>query len=362
MKKRTLLVLVALALCMACIVLLVACGEDEESPTSTETETAEATDMEVVAVMYGHATEGTWDPAAYAGLVALQEDMGFKLSLSEGTSTQDVEKVLRNWASRGVEVIFAHSDIYLEQVLTVAEQFPDTTFIGETQLDPDDPSSGPEIQAYASDKTPENVVFAGDTPYEGNYMAGYVAALMSKTNKLGVLQPFEAPPLNRYSNCFLFGAQAAKPDIELKIVFVGDYIAPAETRDAVKSLASEGCDVIFTEMDDNSAILEAAAQGIRIIPMYMDKLDVDPDAVITSVVMDWSGPLGGAIAATANGTLAEYRSESYFNDLSVAKGSIYLGEWGNDVPDDVKQAAEDLHADFESGALTVELSTERLIQ
>lgn len=362
MKRTALLVVAVLALGLTCLMVFAACGGDTAGDTAGETPAA--TEMDVVAVMYGHANEGTWDPSAYQSLLKVQETIPFTLSLSEGTTTQDAEKVIRNWASRGVDVIFAHSDIYLEQMVTVAEQFPETTFVGETQLDPADNSSGPEIAIYAPDKTPANVLLAGDTPYEGNYMAGYVAAMMSKTDKLGVLQPFEAPPLNRYSNCFYYGAKAAKPDIDLQIVFVGDYIAPAETRDAVKSLANQGCDVIFTEMDDNSGILEAAAQGIRIIPMYMDKLDVDPDAVITSVVMDWSGPLGGAIEATAKGetALAEYRKEWYFRPLSVADGGIFLGEWGNNVPDAVKQAASDLEAEFKSGALTVPLSTERLIK
>jgi basic membrane protein A and related proteins len=351
MRRTTVLIVIALVLGLACQMAFAAGGGE-----------AVKGEMEVVAVMYGHANEGTWDPSAFAGLQKAQAKTPFKLSLSEGTSTQDVEKVLRNWASRGVSVIFAHSDIYLEQVLTVAKQFPKTNFIGELQLDPALNPNDPDIGKFAPDKMPPNVVMAGDTPYEGNYMAGYVAAMMSKTNKLGVLQPFEAPPLNRYSNCFYYGAKAAKPNVELQVVFVGDYIAPAETRDAVKSLAKNGCDVIFTEMDDNSAILEAAAQGIRIIPMYMDKLDVDPNAVITSVVMDWAGPLGGAIEATAKGKFADYRAKLYFNPLSVKDGSIYLGKWGNNVPDAVKKAASDLAAKFKSGALKVPLSTERLIK
>jgi len=347
------LVLVASVLALVCPAAFAA-GGGEGTPAKGE--------MEVVAVMYGHANEGTWDPSAFAGLQKAQQKTPFKLSLSEGTSTQDVEKVLRNWASRGVSVVFAHSDIYLEQVMTVAKQFPKVNFICELQLDPAVNRDDPDIGKYAPDKTPANVVLAGDTPYEGNYMAGYVAALMSKSGKLGVLQPFEAPPLNRYSNCFYFGAKAAKPDINVQVVFVGDYIAPAETRDAVKSLAKQGCDVIFTEMDDNSAILESGAQGIRIIPMYMDKLDVDPNAVITSVVMDWVGPLGGAIDATAAGKFADYRKQWYFHPLSVKDGSIYLGKWGNNVPDSVKKTASDLAEKFKNGTLTVQLSTERLIK
>ena len=157
-------------------------------------------------------------------------------------------------------------------------------------------------------------------------------------------------------------AQAAKPDIKVKVVYIGDYIAPAETRDGVKSLAESGCDVILSQMDDNSAILESAAQGVYCIPMYMDKSDVDPKTVLTSVVMDWSGPLGGAIEAAAKDNWDEYRKQWYFRPLSAKDGSIFLGKWGTTVPDDVKKAAADLNEKFKNEELTVKLVDEVLIK
>jgi simple sugar transport system substrate-binding protein len=193
-------------------------------------------------------------------------------------------------------------------------------------------------------------------------MAGYVAAKMSKTGKIAVLQPFEAPPLNRYTNSFYFGALEGKSDIDVKVVFIGDYIAPAETRDAVNSLAQQGCDVIFSQMDDNAAILESKAQGIYCIPMYMDKLDVAPDTVLTSVVMDWSGPLTGAIEAVKKGNFAKYREEWYFRPLSAKDGSIFLGEWGTAVPDSLKKEADQLESEFSKGKREVELVDEVLLK
>jgi basic membrane lipoprotein Med (substrate-binding protein (PBP1-ABC) superfamily) len=115
-------------------------------------------------------------------------------------------------------------------------------------------------------------------------------------------------------------------------------------------------------MDDNSAILESAAQDVYCIPMYMDKNGVDPKTVITSVVMDWSGPLTGAIEAVAKGNWTEYRKEWYFRPLSAKDGSIYLGTWGTAVPDEVKKAAADLEEKFKKGELTVKLVDEVLIK
>jgi len=315
-------------------------------------------EMELVVIMYGEANQGTWEPAAHEALLKVQKEVPFNLSLNENTSTQDAERIIRNWAAHGADVIFAHSAVYIDNLITVAKNFENVYFIGE--------SRGPVTlnqtdYPYRSENTPLNFVIAGDTPGEGNYLAGYAAALMSKNGMLGILQPFESPGLNDYSNSFYFGAKEAKPDIEVKIVYLGDYIAPAETRDAVKSLAQQGCDVIFTELDDNSSIVECAAQGIYCIPMYIDKSSFDPKTVLTSVVMDWSGPLGGAIEAVYNNNFAEYRKESYFRPLTVKDHSLYLGKWAPTVPDEVKKAVAEVEAKIIDGTLKVEKVEESII-
>jgi len=90
--------------------------------------TSAAGEFTVVAIMYGHANEGTWDPAAYQGLLKAQKEIPFTLKVNEGTSTQDAEKIIRNWAAKDVNVIFAHSNIYTEQLLNVAKRFKDQKF------------------------------------------------------------------------------------------------------------------------------------------------------------------------------------------------------------------------------------------
>lgn len=324
--------------------------------------TLEAAEKEltVAAVLYGHANEGTWDPAAYKGLVKAQEIVPFKLILSEGISNTDAEKVIRNWAAKGTDVVFAHSLNYTDQLLKVARRYPDVYFIGEQIMNPNLPRDG-KPSKFRREETPKNTLFMGDTPLQGNYLAGYAAALVSKTGILGILQPYETQGLNRYSNSFIFGARAAKPDIKIKIVYMGGYYAPAETRDAVTALAQDHCDVVFSEMDDNSAILEAKAQGIYCVAMYADKHDVAPKTVLTSVVMGWQVPLAGAIGAVANGTWDEYREKHYFRPLSLQEDSLSLGTWGDDVPESVKEAVAKVEAEIKNGTRTVKAENKRLI-
>lgn len=192
-------------------------------------------------------------------------------------------------------------------------------------------------------------------------MAGYAAAMMSKSGKLGVVQPFDGPTLRRWTNCFVFGARAVNPGIEITVVNVGDYVAPAETRDAVRTMVEKGCDVIFSEMDDNSAIAECAARKVYCIPMHIDKSDYNPKYVLTSVIMDWSNGLRGILTSIRDGTFKKYREKHYFYPLNVDNHSIYLGKWAPSVPEKVRKAVAALEKKFKKGELTVKVVADKLI-
>jgi basic membrane protein A and related proteins len=353
--KRILSIMALVVFCMLVGGMVFAAGQKEAAKGAQK-------ELQVVAVLYGQANEGTWEPAAYTALQKVQKEIPFTLQLAESTSTQDAEKVIRNWAARGVDILFAHSLIYMDQVISVAKQFPKVHFICEAMLNPDENLSDPEYLKQSSSKTPANMTVVGDTPYEGNFMAGYVAGMMTKSKKIGILEPFESPGLNRYSNCFYYGVKASNPDVAVSIVYLGDYIAPAETRDAVKSFAQKGIDIVFSEMDDNSAILECQAQGIYCVPMYMDKAEVAPATVLTSVVFDWSKLLKGSMEAVAKGTMAEYRKANYFRGLTVKDDSIYLGKFAATVPQNVKDAATKIKNQLKDGSLKFPLVTDVIIK
>lgn len=357
MGKKTVVLLVTLVLLAT---FLIGCAAPAATPTPTATQTASSptptptsAKLTLAAILYGHANEGTWDPAGYKGILSVQEKIPFELSMSEAVSSQDAEKVIRDWAARGTNIVFAHSDTYTDQLITVAANFPNVYFIGEFGIDPAVKASEPDQAKYQKANAPKNLVFLGDTPEEGNYLAGYAAALSSKSGKIGILQPFESGTMNRYTNAFIYGAKAAKPDIQTLVVYVGDYVAPAETRDGIKSMAQQGADVIFTELDDNSSILECAAQKIQCVAMYVDKMDFDPKTVLSSVVQDWSVQLMSAVEAVQKGAWTAFRQANYFQPQTLSNGSVHLGAWGTAATEDVKKAVAGVEAKIISGEIKV---------
>ena len=105
-------------------------------------------------------------------------------------------------------------------------------------------------------------------------------------------------------------------------------------------------------LDDNSGILECAAQGIHCVAPYKDKHEIAPKTVLTSTCYGAHVLLKGVFEAVANGTFAEYRAKHYFRPMSLRENSLSLGKWGTDVPESVKKAVAEVEAKLKSGEIT----------
>ncbi len=110
-------------------------------------------------------------------------------------------------------------------------------------------------------------------------------------------------------------------------------------------------------MDDNSSILECAANGIYVITTWADKHDFDPKTNLVSVVSDFFIALTGALEAIQKGNWDAYRESNYFTPQTLNNGGTKLGVWGDTVPEEVKTAVAAIEAKFKDGSLKVEWST-----
>ncbi|MGB0848812.1 MAG: BMP family ABC transporter substrate-binding protein, partial [Thiolinea sp.] len=105
------------------------------------------------------------------GRKALEEKFGDKIevkildSIPEGA---EAERVARELASSGHQMIFGTSFGYMNPMLKVAKTFPKTHFDHATGY-----------------KTSKNMGNYNARFYEGRYLAGIVAGSMTKSNKLG---------------------------------------------------------------------------------------------------------------------------------------------------------------------------------
>lgn len=248
-------------------------------------------------------------------------------------------------------IIYLTTDEFEEACKAVAPEFPKTYWIIEY-----------EAKEIKSDYFPSNVVaFNAYYANELNFWAGAIAAKITKTNKLGIIQAIPGPRDERLlSVSFRSGAQYVNPNIDVLRVVIGKYTDAIMTRDAVASLSEASCDVVMIGMDDESGTLEARERGIYSIQEYLDITSKFPNTLIGCTVWSWDVWLDKVIGAIAkkDGKFDEFRAEDYQMPLMLEDRSLDIPTFGNMVTDEIKVFAEDLRNKIIDGRVRVPIINE----
>jgi basic membrane protein A len=148
--------------------------------------------------------------------MALEKQFGDRIQTTYVESvpeTADAERVIRQLAAKGYDVIFTTSFGYMEPTLKVAKLFPKTRFEHATGF-----------------RAAGNVVTYQPRFYEGAYLLGVLAGRMSKTNTLGYIGSFPIPEVIRNIDAFTLGARSVNPKIHTKVVWVDTCYDPGKER------------------------------------------------------------------------------------------------------------------------------------
>jgi len=189
-----------------------------------------------------------WSYEHDQGRLAVEEALGDKVettyveSVPEGP---DAERVIRQMAQSGHDLIFTTSFGYMNPTLKVAEQFPDVKFEHATGF-----------------KRAENVSTYSGKFYEGRVPQGIIAGHMTKTNTIGYIASFPIPEVVRGINAAYLAAKSVNPDVQFKIIWVSTWFDPAKEADAATALIEQGADVIMQHTDSPAAMTIAEEKGI----------------------------------------------------------------------------------------------------
>ncbi|RLT92079.1 BMP family ABC transporter substrate-binding protein [Ketobacter sp.] len=263
--------------------------------------------------------------------IALEKHFGDKVkttyveNVPEGA---DAERVIRNLAKSGNQVIFTTSFGFMNPTAKVAKQFPKVTFLHATGY-----KRSKNLGTYIS-KT-----------YEGRYVAGYVAAKMTKSNKVGYIASFPIPEVIRDINAVQLALNKYNPDAELKVVWVNTWFDPGKEADAANAMMDQGVDVILQHTDSPAAMQAAERRGKYAVGQASDMSRFGPNAHLMSVVDDWAWYTIHTVQSVMDGT---FKSEDFWGGMK--EDMIQVPGFGPAVPDDVKQHAQGLIAGIIDGS------------
>ena len=215
----------------------------------------------------------SFNDAAYAGAKKASDAFNLKLTeVNPGQST-DTELALRRLAKLRYDIIIGVGFRFREPIQRVAGEFPNVKFalIDEVVEKP-------------------NVASLTYRAQEGTFLAGVIAALKTETKKIGFIGGMKIPLLEAFEIGFDAGRQAANPDVQLLVDYVGvtpqAFDDPAKGKELAIAQYNKGADVIIAAAGASGLGVLEAAKSLKKWIIWVDSNGnhLAPGLVLTSVI------------------------------------------------------------------------------
>jgi basic membrane lipoprotein Med (substrate-binding protein (PBP1-ABC) superfamily) len=231
-----------------------------------------ATSFKVALLTPGPVSDQSWNSGAYQGLLRVRDSLGAQVSNIQTKTPADFEDNFRQYGAQGYALVFGHGFEYQDAAKRVAPEFPKTVYVTTSGT-----TTGPNLAGIA---------FGFDEP---SYLAGILAASISRSNKLGAIGGTELPPVVESFRAFEAGARAVKPNISVVTSFVGNWDDVSAGKEQALAQLSRGVDVIFQNADAAGlGVFQAAREkkNAYVIGSNSNQNGVAPDVTLGSVVID----------------------------------------------------------------------------
>jgi basic membrane protein A len=264
------------------------------------------------------------------GRLQMEEQTGVTTSYVENVAEgADAERVIREMAKRGDKVIFATSFGYMNYMLKVSENFPDTAFVHATGY-----------------KMGENMGIYNARFYEGRYLTGVIAGEMTQSNVLGYVAAFPIPEVLQGINAFIQGARSVNPDAELRVIWVNSWFDPGKERQASMTLMSQGADVLTHHTDSTAVVQAAEEEGKYAVGYHSDMSKYGPTAHLTATTHHWGEFYTKTVKEVQAGN---WKPESLWG--GYADHMISLAPMSEAIPAEVQARIVKMEAQMANGSM-----------
>jgi basic membrane protein A len=245
-------------------------------------------------------------------------------------ATADAERVIRQLAVAGNQLIFTTSFGYMEPTLRVAKLFPKVKFAHATGY-----------------KTAANVVTYQTRFYEGAYLLGVLAGKTTKSNTLGFVGSFPIPEVIRNIDAFTLGARSVNPKAAVKVIWVDTWYDPGKERQAAEALIAQGADVLAQNTDSPAIVQVAEQRGVHAFGWDSDMSKYGPHAQLTANTENWADYYIDEIRKVMAGTWTGGRQTVD----GIKEKMVVLTPLNKSVPADVARLFEEKKRDIIDGKL-----------
>jgi len=227
------------------------------------------------AVIYdmGGKFDKSFNQAGYDGAERWKKESGKPYLEFEISNPTQREQAMRRMAERGANPIVAIGFSMGSSLEKVAKDFPNTQFA--------------IIDALVKMPNVQSTVFS---EHEGSFLVGMMAAMASKTGKVGFVGGMDIPLIRKFQCGFEQGARFANPKVTTSANMTGTtptaWNDPARGAELARSQFASGVDVVFAAAGGTGlGVYQAAKDGGKLaIGVDSNQNHVQPGTMLTSMV------------------------------------------------------------------------------
>ncbi len=309
-----------------------------EGPAVRPAEAAPAP-MTVGFIFVGPKTDFGYNQSHAEGAAVIAKLPGIKIREEEMVpETSAVQKTMESMINLdGATVLFPTSFGYFDpHILKEAVKNPNVTFLHCGGM-------------YQEGKHPKNVGSYFGYIDEAQYVAGIVAGMTTKSNKLGFIAAKPIPQVLRNINSYTLGAKSVNPKVTTSVIFTGDWSMPVKEAEAANSLIDQGADVLTMHVDSPKVIVETAERrGVFVTGYHVNQSALAPKGYLTGAEWNW-----GKVYTDYVNWLQTGKPWPHLLRGGLKEGFVKVSPYGKAVSAAAKKKADAAKAKFMAGTMVI---------
>lgn len=238
----------------------------------------------------GGVNDQSFNQSAWEGLQRAKKELGNKVSYQESKQDADYPANLETLYDAKNDLIWGVGFKMADAILLAAKQNPKQKYA--------------IIDYSYGDKTPKNVIGVMFKAEEGAFLAGYLAAKMSKTGTLGFIGGMSVSIIHSFQYGFKAGAKFANPKINFLEQYSESFTDAAKGKAIANQMIGKGADVIFHAAGAvGDGVIEAVKEKNKMaVGVDRDQNYLAPKNVITSSMKRIDNAIYNVVKDLNNGT------------------------------------------------------------
>ncbi|HBG39278.1 MAG TPA: BMP family ABC transporter substrate-binding protein [Clostridiaceae bacterium] len=355
MKKLTSLLV---AILMVFSMTITGCGKNDVKSTDdskngekqTEAKEDNKKPLKVLLFINGNLGDKSFFDSANNGMKLIKEKYGCETKTIEvGTDRSKWEPALEDVSEQDYDIIIVGTFDMDEALTKVAAEHPDKKYIMfDYEMD------------YKDGKN-KNVYSMRYKANESSFLAGALAAKMSKSHKLGFVGGMDIPLINDFLVGYIQGAQYVDKNIKVLPSYVGNFNDPAKGKEMALAQYNQGIDIVYNAAGQTGLGVLDAAKEVKKLAIGSDSDQAmlykdDPEKanlILTSILKRVDNSIVRAIDKYIKGELEFGKCEV----LGLKEECVGLAEnefFNKNVPEDVRKQLKDLSDKIVSGEIKVD--------